>query len=387
MPNFIGRKRKIGIGKETTAGTAVAATDWMPLTKPGFKPVSEKAVDSSAYGNIDEIYSKETTKNMTEVSVEGIVRDGWSGLLLLASLGSESLCVYGILSTVTGTFVVGETVTGGTSGATGTVKRLEGTTIMYITVLTSTFTSGETITGGTSSATATLTYDTTARAHIFERLNTNAHPTFTLVKSDDVDTQNSSYCMLDKIDLETAVGDFSKFVAVFKGKQMTTTTATSSYVAANAFLAKYAKLYFADTVALLSAASETPISRAKVSIAKNLTDYQAWGDDDIASIHNQQFGVSGDLDALFSDVTLRDYMVNSTKKAMRIKMVNTDITIGAATHPTLIIELSRVSFESWDDSAENNALVKQTIGFVGEFSTTDSNTILAILINNRVTAY
>lgn len=55
-------------------------------------------------------------------------------------------------------FVVGETVTGGTSGATGVIYSLGSTLFINITTTrTGTFTPGETITGGTSSASTTLT--------------------------------------------------------------------------------------------------------------------------------------------------------------------------------------------------------------------------------------
>jgi len=60
-------------------------------------------------------------------------------------------------STLTGTFTVGETITGGTSGATGTLSSFTGTDIV-LTGVTGTFSSGETITGdgvGAPSATAT----------------------------------------------------------------------------------------------------------------------------------------------------------------------------------------------------------------------------------------
>lgn len=389
MVRFIGRKRQIGIGKESVAGTGVAATNFIPVMTPGFKPVSEKATDDSAYGNIDEIFDKNTTKNMTEISLEGILRDDWLGLLLLGAFGTETVTILATLGSLSGTFVLTEVVTGGTSSATGTVKRLQGSPedTMYIEVTSGTFVTGETITGGTSSATASITFDLLVAAHIFERLNDNNHPTFTVFKKDDVDVQQSVYGMVDVLDIEAVVGDFAKFNLTMKGKKATTTTTTPVFTDSNAFLAKHANLFFADTVIELDAATATPVSRAKFTITKNLTDYQAWGDDDVDSFHNQQFNLAGDLDAIFEDVTLRDFMIDGTKKAMRIEIVNTDVTIGTTENPRIILEMSRVGFEEWDDSPDNNALVSQTLGFVGEFSTPNANTGLAILVNDRLTAY
>lgn len=59
------------------------------------------------------------------------------------------------ISGVSGTFVVGETVTGGTSGATGVIYSSNGTTTLILDQP-GVFTVSETITGGTSGATATV---------------------------------------------------------------------------------------------------------------------------------------------------------------------------------------------------------------------------------------
>jgi hypothetical protein len=55
-----------------------------------------------------------------------------------------------------GSFTVGETITGGTSAATASITSLPSSTTMAITLPSGTFTSGETITGGTSAATTTV---------------------------------------------------------------------------------------------------------------------------------------------------------------------------------------------------------------------------------------
>ena len=59
------------------------------------------------------------------------------------------------ISSVTGTFVVGETITGGTSSSTARIDRIVGNTLM-INVMSADFTATETIAGTTSGATATL---------------------------------------------------------------------------------------------------------------------------------------------------------------------------------------------------------------------------------------
>ena len=55
-----------------------------------------------------------------------------------------------------GSFTVGETITGGTSGATASITSAPSSTSFAITVPSGTFTASETLTGGTSGATTTL---------------------------------------------------------------------------------------------------------------------------------------------------------------------------------------------------------------------------------------
>jgi hypothetical protein len=55
-----------------------------------------------------------------------------------------------------GSFSVGETITGGTSGATASITSIRSSTAIDITVPEGTFSASETITGGTSSATTTV---------------------------------------------------------------------------------------------------------------------------------------------------------------------------------------------------------------------------------------
>lgn len=389
MNEHIGRLQKIGLGKESTAGTPVSATVWLPKTEGSFSPETTKAKDTSAYGTIDELRDSQTTQQMTVADVKGIARDIFLGNLLMAAFGQDTPVIKMTLAGGAGTFVKDETVTQAVSSATGTIERIESATIIYVKVVSGTFTSAANlITGGTSSATATPTFESTLRHHLFERLNTNNHPSYTLYGVDDVGTFRAPYSMLETLDLECAVGDYLKFSAQFKGKKEASTSASPAFsTSENVFLAKHAGVYFATALSGLSAASVTPVSSVKLTISKNLEVYQAYGDVDVASIHNKQFKVAGEITALFNAVTLKDFVLNSTKRAMRLKLTNTDATIGSAGNPQLIIDLAQVSFENWSRSAGNDELVMQTLGFEAEFSVTDSESIVALLQNTQLTAY
>lgn len=384
----IGRLQKLGLAKESTAGTAVTATDWIPKVEGSFNPVTEKAKDQSAYGTIDELFDSVTTKQMTEVEMSGIVRDQFGGHFLMAALGADVVCQRLAISSPSGTLQVGETVTGGTSGATGIIALIEGTSYILVKTVAGTFQAAETITGTTSSATATIGVESLLRTHLFSRLNNNTHPTYTLYGKDDVGDHRSAYCMLASLELSVAVGEFVQFSTKWKGKKEETATSTPSYTTSeNRFLAKHANLYLASSLSGLAGASAVPIESLKITVEKNLEDYQAWGSDDIASIHNKSFRVYGEITALFNSETLKDLVQDSTKRAMRVKIVNTDSTIGTAGNPELIIDLAQCSFENWARQGGNDDLVRQTLGFEMEFSVTDSEGIHILLQNTKTTTY
>ena len=385
------------MGKEGTAGTAVAATAWIPKISGAFSPKSDVATDEGAYGIIDKVKEVQTVKNRTEIQFSGIARDNYFGELLMAAFGTTYKTIkIPIPGSITGTFVEGETVTESTSSATGTIRRLDvggSSKYMYVERASGTWTGGQTVTGGTSGATATGGTIIAASAgsnHVFKRLNTNTPITYTIYGSDPVSDDRATYCALDNLELECVVGDFAKFNATFMGKKLaSTSTQTPTFTTQNAFLAKHASFKFASAFTGLDAASAIAIERLTLRIPKNLTDFTAFGDTDPTSFHNQDFGeITGEITLLYNAVTQRDYVINSTKQAARLTISNTAATaISGSEYPTLQIDLPSVGFREFSRTTENGGLVKQTLSFTAEYDVTRASTIEAILQNTRVTAY
>lgn len=387
MYEHIGRLEKIGLGKETTPGTAVAASVWIPKLEGKFLPKTEKAKDGSAYGNIDELRDSQTIEQSTEVDIKGIARDQYFGHILMAALGTTYPCLKMTKSGGSGTFVVGENITGGTSSAVGIIRRIDGTTL-YVSITSGTFQTGELVTGGTSSATGNVAFDTALRTHLFTRKNDNNHPSYTIFGVDDVGTYKSAYCLLESLDIELTTKGFFEFTAKFKGKKQASDSATPVFATEEYhWVSKHANLKLATTLAGLGIASAVDVSSFKLSISKNLETYRAFGSVDLASLHNKQFKVAGELTALFNSATLRDLDLNSTKNALRLTLANNDVTIGTAGNPSLQIDLARCSFQDWAKQGGNDDLVMQTLGIEAEFSVTDGETIAAMLQNTKLTTY
>lgn len=394
----IGRRQAIGIGRETVAsGTAVAATAWLPKVSGSFKPMFEKAKDDSAYGVIDEVYDSQTVKYMTEVELEGIVRDSWIGSLLYGAMGNWTAvkCIT-ITGASGGTPARGDSITSATGSYVGKIKKkitVGAVDYFFVSTTSGVLTDGATnLTNGTWSG-GTIGLKTAVKGHFFERLNSNTHPSFTIYGSDPVGDDRAAYCMVDSFEVEFKVGDYAKFNAKFKGKKLASTSAQNPvYTADNPFLAKHASVKFATDESGLNAATASTVQRFKLTINKNLVDVQAFGDTDIASIHNQQFSIAGDLEAIYNATTFRDYVANSNKKACRIAAVNNEVTAilsdsANSIYPSLYIDMARISFEEWSRSNENNGLVNQTMGFSGEFDVSTAMTLEILLINKNATGY
>jgi len=81
--------------------------------------------------------------------------------------------------TASGPFEIGETVTGGTSGATGVIQSFNGTVGLILSDVVGTFQDTETITGGTSTETATIDGDPIPMS--FDGEWTYPYPTMTII--------------------------------------------------------------------------------------------------------------------------------------------------------------------------------------------------------------
>lgn len=168
---------------ETTAGTPLKPNTFFPITKVdivapyGAKP--SVPILATRTMNINPI------KNLIEAPSGSIglqVEPKTIGFFLRAIYGAITSGRYFPTSGVTGTFQVGETVTGGTSAATATVLAVSAEKdYLIMGSPTGTFTAaGEAITGGTSGATATLGVNaSTVYGHEATAPQTSL-PTFTL---------------------------------------------------------------------------------------------------------------------------------------------------------------------------------------------------------------
>ena len=230
--------------------------------------------------------------------------------------------------------------------------------------------------------------ETTAYDHTFEVLNNNTHQTLTIFKKDPINTYKFPYFMLDTFSVEFVKDQIFRFTMNGRGKKKTTDSDTVSLTAQNYFKPSHFELKLATSQSGLGAASEVVVSRAKIDIAKGVSDDMIeWNDGEPYFIGNGQMKVTGEIELLYTGVTEHDYVMNGTEKAIRIGAYNTDVTIGATSNPEVEFDIYKARFEDLGIDESFGGLKRQTLTFTAYYDLSNSKTITCRLRNERSTAY
>lgn len=387
MTKHIWALQKIGFGVESTAGTGVAVSDPVPKRAGMFQAVTTTTPEDASFGNINETERHHVDYEHGELN--GLVvpvghKTIW--YQLLAAFWQQSEGIEFTISSVSGTFQVGETITGGTSSETATVVRTDSSWILVAKSPSGTFTDGETITGWTSSATATANYDSALRSHVFEVPNTNNHKTLSIRGIDPNETIRGTYWMIEELTIDYDSEWELTATSSWKTKKPASQSEPAlTFGSETLFRGKDLKIYFADTEAWLEGATATKIETLSISFVKNL--YPDVLNGDIDAIYNQRMAVGGNFSWLFDATTLKGYVQAWTTKYMKIEVIATGATIWSASNPKLVIVAGKVGFTSHNKSDGNNEVVRETLDFTCHLNNTDGYTVKSELLNDKTTDY
>lgn len=320
---FSGRKVQVGIGKESPRGTAVAPSYWIPKYDATVDNKREYVNDEAAVGVIAESTSAVVSREWAEGEISGKIGDKSVGLFLLGAMG----------------------------------------------------------------AVADATVETGVYTHTFTLQNGNAHQSLTIEMKDDVQQLKYALGVIESFKLSVEQGKIAEFSAAFKAKKGASAANSPSYTSENLFVGKHATLKLAANLAGLDAASAINVKSIELSIDKDVEAHDAIGSAEPVDFANKMIKISGNLEAVYENVTdFKSPFEAGTLKALRVTLENTDVTIGAASHPKLEIDLPLVSLQEWSRKASNKDLVTQTIKFEAHYSLTDSK-IASIELTNAVASY
>lgn len=321
MTKDIGRVGAIGLGVESTRGTAVAPAYWIPVETLDFDDQVEYIKNNSAMGRIEENNDSDIAKLWAEGE--------YGGKIYLDSVGEELRLVFG--------------------QSPSSVQRA-----------------------------ATGVYD-----HTFTLQNDNNHDSGTIGFKDGVQDVRFPLGMVDRWSLSAAEGDYVKRTIALMSKKSASASNTVSVSDEHEFISTHIAFKQAADQASLDAAGEITVTNFQFEIAKNAEALYALGDNEPNDIVNKQFAVTGSFELFFEDETQRDLVFGGTKKAMRIDMTDTAVDLGSGHDPQLRFDFYNVSLEEFDRAWDGNEILRQTVNFEALYSISDAAMINARLTNTE----
>lgn len=329
MAKGIGKLLQIGIAKETVRGTAeTAATYW--LQTDDFN-VMEK----------DERVTNEQTLGVIEASQgEDIIRQ-WAEVTYKAPIGDKHFAL--ILNGILGTLTTGDNADS----------------------------------------------DASIKDHVVTVAQSAQHQAITLFKNDPLATADYKHALgcIESLEISYEQGKYLEYTATLKAKKGAGATLTVSNTVENRFLPQHVVFKMASAQSGLGAASATVIKSLKLKIESNLEPDWVLGSVAPADFLNKQLAISGELEAIWdSEATLKTPTLAGTKKALRLDMINTDVTIGSAANPMVRIDLHKVVFADHSTPAKLHDIMLESIAFTAHYDVTDSKMITAT-VTNAVASY
>lgn len=324
MTKLIGRKFNVGIGKETTRGTAVAATYWLPHTELTLDEKVTQAVDESVYGVIEDSTDAAVVSKFMEGEISGHIADTSFGLILLSQFGAD----------------------------------------------------------------AVATVETGVYDHTFTVAQNAQHQSLTVAVSEPNATNlRFPLAVIDNTEIVVEVGEYAMFKSAFRANIGATAANSVSYSSENIFKPQECNAYIASDLSGLDAASAIPVKRVSVTSSQNIEDDQVVGSVSPADRLNKQFVVEGTIELIYDSRTYIDtILLGDLAKAIRVKLVSGTL-IGAASYPTLTIDIAKAKLREVSKSISNNDIVRQTVSFKGHYSIADTSMVTAVLRNTKSGTY
>lgn len=239
MAKYSGDLVEIGIGRETTRGTAVAPTYGLKWSELSMVDMTMMALDESRSGVIEDSRGSHVVGTYAEGEISGPVRDQSIGLLLYSLFGTLASAVV----------------------------------------------------------------ETTAYEHTINVQEGNQHQSLTIHKKEPNGGFDHALCVVNSMEISAEVDDIIRYTASVRGKSRSSQTRTVSYTTENIFRPQDGSFKIAANQAALDAASAINIRSAKLSINSNVEDDRSLGATAQTDLVNRNFSVELEVEIVVSDNT------------------------------------------------------------------------------------
>jgi len=337
MVKEIGRLTAVGFGIEengTGRGTVRAAQIFYPLLDRSFGPKSNKVVNTSSRGRLEDADSSDIAEIWSEGSIEAKV----------------------LLNRVPYIF---KSLFGTITSSTGTTGQL----------------------------------DAGVYKHIVTVAQTAQHNSLTLSLDDPSGDKIYANAMIGTFELTAEAGDYVKFTADIIAKQGVTGTVTPSYTDDWEFTSKDITIKMADTTTGFSAATAIPAKSLSLTINPNLERQVQIGSVGPEDVLNKNFGIEAEFELIMESATYRDLVETSTNKALQIKLEDTATgkTLPSATGsqaPIIEFVFPKVQVVEHDVAYPNDDFVMETVKVRGLYdSTTGVTKMVDVTVYNTTVGY
>ena len=323
MGKFVGRLVTVGVGVEATRGVGVAPTFLLPQASLSFDDKINKVRSIAGLGKLADSEEAFVATKYAQGDIEAELRDDVVGCLLYALFGTLS-----------------------TSGPTDS-----------------------------------------AYTHAFSIDNDVDTKSLALVVNDDNTKEIYRMVMLDTLEFTSELDSTVMISASFLSRTAVPSTITMpSIISETKFTKKHVKVKVAANVGSLTAATELAIKRLRLTFSKGAVIDDVMGTAEPEDVLGTQFSVEGELELNYEDETWKDYFTVGTNRAMEIKFVNADVTIGAAINPSLTFRLPKVDFFEWEPNYALGEIVSQRVSFKGSYDSANGLEIVSTcsLVNETV---
>lgn len=318
MAEIIGKDIEVGVAAEATRGTAESTADhWVKKVTANIIPRTQKVVDDSTLGVIEDSQGARVVRQWFEGELAGVLHADAFGYLL-----------YNLYGTVSSSNVVGS---------------------VY--------------------------------SHDFSLQQSIEHPTLSIFRKDgSVNQDVFGGGMLSTLEVSASTEDYVRFTANFMAKSTTSNSDTPSYSTEYDFIGRDITVKVASSEAGLSGATALNLKTLNVRYDVGATADYVFGSKNPNDIYNTTMGIEVEFTKNYDDTTFEDLYNADTYNYMQISIVG-EADIGSTNYPTITWVLNKVQVQDWSRSGDAGSLVEETVTLKAFYNASDSEQSTVTLKN------
>jgi hypothetical protein len=307
MSEFIGRQIELGIGVESTRGTALTVADkWVKNVTADIISRAEKVNDDNSQGVLEDSVGSKVVKKWFDGDVSGILNPDLAGYFFMNILGDVS-----------------------TTTVTGAVK-----------------------------------------SHVFTMAQNIIHPTLSVFAKDGAVSQRVfNEGVVNTLEITANPDDYVRFTSNIICSESASNSDTPDYVDDYTFIGKDVSVKIADTEAGLAGATVQKVKDLTVTFdASAISDFNlgSFSPDN----YNNRLSIEGSFEKNYVDDTFETLFTGNGAKYMQI-LIEGDAVYTGANRPTINMVFNRVQVTDWDRSGGNDELVVESVSFKAFYNQTD----------------